>query len=165
MIDPDAAAAAAVPLVRAVASAAMENAPVVKTASGEAVATGVWALVGIVVTSLGTLFGLWLRYGTKWRELALGARKSDIERLDGLVEDIRKELKVESDARVNAQLQLSYVVAAFGMVSAELERQDPTNGVIKAARSMIARATMKDGLGGDLIRALDMAPDVPLNGG
>jgi len=154
-------AEAVVPVVKAVADAAT---PVVKTTSGESVAHGVWTLVGIIGPAVLAFATILVKFGPKWIENRDGRRKTDIERLDDRVGELESSLKAETAERVQAQMQLSYVVAAFGMISAELERQDPGNIVIRQARGMVAKATTKDGLNGDLIRALNMIPDTEMEG-
>ncbi len=127
-----------------------------KTANGEQIAAGIWILVALASIVAGVI----IRFLPKWRELGIGQRKDDLIRLGDRVDKLETSLKGETAARVQAQLQLSYLVAAFGMVSSELERQDPGNIVIRQARSMVAKATGKDGLSGDLIEALNMEADI-----
>jgi len=144
-------------------SAAVDASGALKTEAGGTIAKGVWSLV--VVVSLAILAFL-----PKWRVLGIGQRKDDIDRLmarvEGLESDIvnerkerAEEVSIERSARVKSQLQMSYLVAAFGMVSAELERKDEGNVVIKQARQMIARATHEDDPFGDLITNLDQLRD------
>lgn len=152
------AAEAAVPIAKAVVAGAT---PVVETTSGKSVATGVWTLVAIIGPAILVLLGSIARWGPSWMEKINGRRKSDLERLDDRVSALERELKIETAGRVKAELQLGYLIAAFSMVSAELERRDPDSIVIRQARDMVAKATSKDGLSGDLIQALNMAPDSP----
>jgi len=147
-----------------IVTAAVDATGALKTEAGGTIAKGVWSLV--VVVSLAVLAFL-----PKWRVLGIGQRKDDIDRLmarvEGLENDIvnerkdrAQEVSVERTARVKSQLQMSYLVAAFGMVSAELERQDEGNVVIRQARQMIARATHEDDPFGDLVSNLDHIKDV-----
>jgi len=142
-----------------IVSTAVDASGAIKTESGPIIAKGMWSLVVVVCLAI-------LAFLPKWRTLGIGQRKDDIDRLmvriEGLEADIVSEREVrerdvtaERTARVKSQLQMSYLTAAFGMVSAELERQDPGNVVIRQAREMVGRATHEDAPFGDLVNSLD----------
>lgn len=125
--------------------------------------TGVWTAVGswLGAIGIGAVLVAIVKSVVPWRKQVSEERGDDFARLRAEIAEAKAEAKEAakkaddaSKAVLRAQTQTAMLSAALSLVSAELERKDPGNPVIKQARDMVARAACEDvGFGADL-RAL-----------
>lgn len=115
------------------------------------------ALVGILNLLVGGALVAAIKNWPRLREMANARRKGDLDDMRQRITVLESEVKSATATALKAQMQMTYVTAALGMVSAELERQDPGNSVIKQAREMVAQATHEDSGFGAALRQLATA--------
>lgn len=170
-------------LVKPALDAAVE-AGKLKTANGSEISAGIWVLVVLVSIGLG-FFGRMLPVFTKWKEIGVGQRNADFDRLYERVNELEDKVdKADERARLAderarlaeresqqtqrvaaehvhlADMRLMSAVSAYQLVVGELLARDPDNVVLKRAQEMMASAVTGDFGVGDGIRKLSRLPGV-----
>jgi hypothetical protein len=84
-------------------------------------------------------------------------RRSDMDDMLARVATLESKVEKATAVAVKAQMQMTYVTAALSMVSAELERKDPGNPVLKQARDLVAQATHEDEPWGPMVAQISKA--------
>lgn len=149
----------------AIASIAPVAAETVKTAAGGSIATGVWSLVGVVVTSLTVLAVAIVKQWGPWKKAASDDRAADFDRLRQEIVDIRAQARSQSDelheelkaVRAEAksareavnrlEAMLACVRPAVSILVAEVRRLDPgneANAAVVQAQDLMAAASVGD---------------------
>jgi len=158
-----------------------------QTADGEKISVGIW--VAVVLLSVLTGFAARaLPIVTRWKEIGVGQRNADFDRLYVRVTELEEKVdKADERARLaderarmaeqkSADMQraaadhvhqndmrLMSAVSAYQLVVGELIARDPENKVLKQARALMATAVTGDFGVGEGIRKLSMMPGVGEN--
>jgi len=115
-------------------------------------AAGVWTLVGTVTLGIVAILA---RFLPRWRELGIGEKKDIEARLSARITALEAKVDKWMKAAISAHAQLTPVTSALALVTAELERKDPQNPVLKQSRELVKIATHRDEAFGALIAQLD----------
>lgn len=112
------------------------------------------ALVGLLNVLVGGALVAFIRSLPNLKKVANEREEAHSNRYGQRIASLEEKAERALTAATHAQMQMTYVTAALGMVSAELERKDPGNPVIKSARDLVAQATQAEPPFGDMIRKL-----------
>lgn len=159
----------------------------VKTASGESISTGVWTLVGVIVTTIGTIWMAYIRQWGPWKKRESDARDADfarlreeiatlkddnrkaVELLSGRIEKLENEVKQarssadmakERAARSDAKLQSA--LTACEVLLGLVEREMPDAHEISLVKRLLAQAAADDMGVGSAMRDISRMPATPL---
>lgn len=109
------------------------------------------ALVGLLNILVGGALVAFIKSLPTLKKIANEREESQSSRYGQRIAALEEKAERAMAAATRAQMQMTYVTAALGMVSAELERKDPGNPVIKSARDLVAQATHEEPVFGGLV--------------
>jgi hypothetical protein len=112
------------------------------------------ALVGLLNVLVGGALVALIRSWPTLKKIANDREETQSNRYGARITALEEKAERAMSAATRAQMQMTYVTAALGMVSAELERKDPGNPVIKSARDLVAQATHEEPPFGEMVRKL-----------
>lgn len=109
------------------------------------------ALVGLLNVLVGGALVAFIKSLPTLKKIANEREESQSNRYGTRIAALEQKAEAAMAVATRAQMQMTYVTAALGMVSAELERRDPGNPVIKSARDLVAQATHEEPPFGGLV--------------
>lgn len=151
----------------------------IKTAAGGSINTGIWTLVGLVVTTIGVVWVAYIKQWGPWKQSDTDARAADFARLrdeiEGLKKDHREALELQNkriekletdverareDAReasnhaMRSDAKLHTALTACEVLLGLVEREMPEAKEIALVKRLLAQAASDDMGIGDGMRKL-----------
>lgn len=113
------------------------------------------ALVGLLNVLVGGALVAFIKSLPTLKKIANEREESQSNRYGQRIAALEQKAEAAMTVATRAQMQMTYVTAALGMVSAELERKDPGNPVIKSARDLVAQATSEEPNFGSMVARMN----------
>lgn len=148
--------------------AAVEAAPVVETAAGGSIRTGIWALVALMVPAVGAILLAIVKEWGPWKKVDSEARAADftrlreeilsqngrIEKLEGLVERAGQAAAAANAHAMRSDAKLQTALTACEVLSSLVEREMPNAPELKLVKRLLAQAAADDLGVGDGMRKI-----------
>lgn len=140
----------------------------IKTAAGGSINTGIWTLVGLIVSTLGIVWVAYIRQWGPWKKTESDARDADfarlrlditrqdarISKLEALVETANNTAAQANAHAVRSDAKLQTALTACEVLLGLVEREMPEASEIPLVKRLLAQAASSDMGVGDGIRKL-----------